>query len=36
MLGVLDKNGFVGERLTSNIAVSQLRSSYLARKQAAV
>jgi len=35
MLGVLDKNGFVGERLTSNIAVSQLRSSYLARKQAA-
>jgi SAM-dependent methyltransferase len=35
MLGILDKNGFVGERLTSNIAVSQLRSSYLARKQAA-
>lgn len=35
MLGVLDKNGFVGERLTSNIAVSQLRSAYLARKQAA-
>jgi SAM-dependent methyltransferase len=36
MLGVLDKNGFVGERLTSNIAASQLRSSYLARKQAAM
>ncbi|HWX85685.1 MAG TPA: methyltransferase domain-containing protein [Xanthobacteraceae bacterium] len=35
MLGVLDKNGFVGERLSANIAVSQLRSSYLARKQAA-
>jgi SAM-dependent methyltransferase len=33
MLGLLDENGFVGERLTSNIAVSQLRSSYLARKR---
>ena len=32
MLGLLDENGFVGERLMSNIAVSQLRSSYLARK----
>jgi len=32
MLGLLDDNGFVGERLASNIAVSQLRSSYLARK----
>ena len=36
MLGLLDKGGFVGERLMSNIAVSQLRSAYLARKQAAV
>jgi SAM-dependent methyltransferase len=33
MLGLLDENGFVGERLASNIAVSQLRSSYLARKR---
>jgi len=33
MLGVLDENGFAGERLASNIAVSQLRSSYLARKR---
>jgi hypothetical protein len=33
MLAVLDENGFVGERLSSNIAVSQLRSSYLARKR---
>jgi SAM-dependent methyltransferase len=32
MLGLLDDNGFIGERLASNIAVSQLRSSYLARK----
>jgi SAM-dependent methyltransferase len=32
MLGLFDDNGFVGERLASNIAVSQLRSSYLARK----
>jgi SAM-dependent methyltransferase len=32
MLGLLDDNGFVGERLASNIAVSQLRSSYLSRK----
>ena len=32
MLGLLDDNGFAGERLESNIAVSQLRSSYLARK----
>jgi SAM-dependent methyltransferase len=32
MLGLLDDNGFAGERLASNIAVSQLRSSYLARK----
>ena len=35
MLGLLDDNGFVGERLASNIAVSQLRSSYLARKSSA-
>jgi SAM-dependent methyltransferase len=35
MLGLLDDNGFVGERLKSNIAVSQLRSSYLARKSGA-
>jgi SAM-dependent methyltransferase len=33
MLGVLSENGFVGERLPSNIAVSQLRSSYLASKR---
>jgi SAM-dependent methyltransferase len=33
MLGLLDESGFVGERLTSNIAVSQLRSSYLARRR---
>ncbi|HMG81242.1 MAG TPA: methyltransferase domain-containing protein [Xanthobacteraceae bacterium] len=33
MLGLLDENGFVGERLASNIAVSQLRSSYLARRR---
>lgn len=33
MLAVLEDNGFVGERLPSNIAVSQLRSSYLARKR---
>jgi SAM-dependent methyltransferase len=32
MLDLLGDNGFVGERLASNIAVSQLRSSYLARK----
>jgi hypothetical protein len=32
MLGLLDANGFAGERLATNIAVSQLRSSYLARK----
>jgi SAM-dependent methyltransferase len=32
MVGLLDDNGFVGERLASNIAVSQLRSSYLSRK----
>jgi hypothetical protein len=32
MLGLLDDNGFVGGRLKSNIAVSQFRSSYLARK----
>jgi SAM-dependent methyltransferase len=32
MLGLLAANGFAGERLASNIAVSQLRSSYLARK----
>jgi SAM-dependent methyltransferase len=36
MLGLLDDNGFVGERLASNIAVSELRSSYLARKSGAV
>ena len=35
MLGMLDDNGFIGERLASNIAVSQLRSSYLARKSSA-
>jgi SAM-dependent methyltransferase len=35
MLGLLDGNGFVGERLASNIAVSQLRFSYLARKSSA-
>ena len=35
MLGLLDDNGFVGERLASNIAVSELRSSYLARKSGA-
>jgi len=35
MLGLLDANGFAGERLASNIAVSQLRSSYLARKSSA-
>ncbi len=33
MLALLDTNGFVGERLPSNVAVSQLRSSYLARKR---
>ena len=32
MLGVLRDSGFVGERLKSNIAVSQLRFTYLARK----
>jgi hypothetical protein len=35
MLALLDGNGFAGERLASNIAVSQLRSSYLARKSGA-
>ena len=35
LLGLLDDNGFSGERLASNIAVSQLRSSYLARKSSA-
>jgi SAM-dependent methyltransferase len=35
MLGLLDDNGFVGERLASNVAVSQLRSSYVARKSSA-
>jgi SAM-dependent methyltransferase len=35
LLGLLDDNGFVGERLASNIAVSELRSSYLARKSGA-
>lgn len=35
MLDLLDANGFAGERLASNIAVSQLRSSYLARKSSA-
>jgi SAM-dependent methyltransferase len=35
MLGLLDDSGFAGERLRSNIAVSQLRSSYLARKSGA-
>jgi SAM-dependent methyltransferase len=35
MVGLLDANGFAGERLASNIAVSQLRSSYLARKSSA-
>jgi SAM-dependent methyltransferase len=33
MLGLLNTRGLVGERLMSNIAVSQLRSSYLVRKQ---
>ena len=32
-VGLLDDSGFVGERLTSNIAISQLRCSYLARKK---
>jgi len=32
MLSLLDDNGFVGARLASNIAVSQLRFTYLARK----
>jgi hypothetical protein len=31
MLALLADNGFLGERLPSNIAVSQLRCSYLAR-----
>jgi SAM-dependent methyltransferase len=35
LLGLLNDNGFSGERLASNIAVSQLRSSYLARKSSA-
>ena len=35
MLGLLAAHGFAGERLASNIAVSQLRSSYLARKSSA-
>ena len=35
LLGLLEDNGFAGERLASNIAVSQLRSSYLARKSKA-
>jgi SAM-dependent methyltransferase len=35
MLDLLDSHGFAGERLASNIAVSQLRSSYLARKSSA-
>jgi SAM-dependent methyltransferase len=33
MVGLLDDNDFVGGRLPSNIAVSQLRSSYLVRKR---
>ena len=33
IVGLLNNNGFVGGRLSSNIAVSQLRSSYLVRKQ---
>ena len=33
MIFILKGAGFVGDRLMSNIAVSQLRSSYLARKQ---
>jgi SAM-dependent methyltransferase len=33
MLRVLSDNGFVGERLPFNIAVSQLRCSFLARKR---
>jgi len=33
MIGLLADNGFVGERLPFNIAVSQLRSSYLAGKR---
>jgi hypothetical protein len=35
LLVLLDGSGFVGERLASNIAVSELRSSYLARKSGA-
>jgi len=35
MLGLLHDYGFLGERLESNIAVSQLRFSYLARKSSA-
>jgi hypothetical protein len=35
VLALLSQNGFVAERLRSNIAVSQLRSSFLAQKQAA-
>jgi SAM-dependent methyltransferase len=35
MLDLLNMNGFVAKKLMSNIAVSQLRSSYLAGKQAA-
>ena len=33
MVDLLSRNGFAGKHLTSNIAVSQLRSSYLARKR---
>jgi cyclopropane fatty-acyl-phospholipid synthase-like methyltransferase len=35
MLAALNDNGFVGERLPANIAVSPLRSSYLAAKRGA-
>jgi SAM-dependent methyltransferase len=33
MIGLLSDNGFIGERLPFNIAVSQLRCSYLAGKR---
>jgi len=33
MIAILDKAGFSGERLPSNIAVSKVRSSYLARRR---
>jgi SAM-dependent methyltransferase len=36
MSALLDDSGFVGERLPSNVAISQLRCSYLARKKNSV